>query len=347
VTRISIRAGSSAYDAIVGAGLLRDVATLFPDSLRERRCAVVCDNNSRRFAEPLAIPRRELIEIPAGERSKSLEQVGAICDQMIAAGLDRTSFVIGVGGGVVGDISGFAAAIFQRGIPHVQVPTTLLAMVDSSIGGKTGVNTRAGKNLLGAVHQPALIVADIETLATLPEREFRQGFAEIVKHGIVRDVAMLNELHRFERADLQRLIGRNIEIKAAVVAADERDETGERALLNFGHTVGHAIERAAGYGELLHGEAISLGIVAACEISVKRAGLSESERQQVVELLQGFGLPTSLPSSVSRDAALDVVRFDKKFAGGAVRFVVTPRLGEAYLSRDVTLDDIRAAMDRL
>ena len=343
--RITARSASGAYDVMVGCGLLRGLPSLLPDKLRGRRCAIICDTNTCRFAEQIDVPSRELIEIAAGEQSKSLEQVGAICDRMIEAGLDRSAFVIGVGGGVVGDISGFVAAIFQRGIPHVQVPTTLLAMVDSSIGGKTGVNTRAGKNLLGAVHQPSLILADIETLSTLPQREFRQGFAEIIKHGIIRDPAMLQQLRATN--EMERLIARNIEIKAAIVAADERDESGERAILNFGHTIGHAIERAAGYGKLLHGEAISIGIGAACDVSTQRAGLSAEERQQVTELLEKFELPTALPNDISREAVFDAVRFDKKFVGGEVRFVVTPRLGEAYVSRDVTIDDVRAAIARL
>ena len=217
-----------------------------------------------------------LITIPAGEKSKTLKQAGAICDQMIAAGLDRQSFVVGLGGGMIGDISGFVAAIYHRGIPHVQIPTTLLAMVDSSIGGKTGVDTRAGKNLIGVFHQPSLVIDDLDVLKTLPRREFNQGFAEIIKHAIIADPKMFRMLQSWKAGAapaLQRLIKRNIQIKSRIVAKDERDRTGERALLNFGHTVGHAIERAGNYRKFLHGEAVSLGIVAACAISMKRAGL--------------------------------------------------------------------------
>ena len=196
---------------------------------------------------------------------------------MIAAGLDRQSFVVGLGGGMIGDISGFVAAIYHRGIPHVQIPTTLLAMVDSSIGGKTGVDTRDGKNLIGAFHHPSLVIDDLDVLKTLPRREFNQGFAEIIKHAIIADAKMFRMLQVAGRQAtapaLQRLIKRNIQIKSRIVAKDERDRTGERALLNFGHTVGHAIERAGNYRKFLHGEAVSLGIVAACAISVKRAGL--------------------------------------------------------------------------
>jgi 3-dehydroquinate synthase len=353
VRRVPVRAGSREYEAVVGAGLLRRASEFLRPLFGDRRCAVICDTNTGRFADEIALAANSTtITVPAGEQSKTIEQVSAICDQMLDAGLDRTSFVIGVGGGVTGDMSGFAAAIFQRGIPHVQVPTTLLAMVDSSIGGKTGVNTRAGKNLLGAIHQPSLIIADVETLNTLPQPEFRQGFAEIIKHGIIRDAEMLTDLlSRAERSGaanhLGALITRNIEIKSAIVAADERDETGERALLNFGHTVGHAIERAAGYGALLHGEAISLGIVAACEVSVAIAGLSEAERDRVVELLARLGLPTRLPPNVPREKIMEAIAFDKKFEHGQVRFVVTPRLGEACLSKDVTLQQIGEAVAKL
>ena len=297
-----------------------------------------------------------LITIPAGEKSKTLKQVGAICDQMIAAGLDRHSFVIGLGGGVIGDISGFVAAIYQRGIPHVQIPTTLLAMVDSSIGGKTGVDTRAGKNLIGAFHQPSLVIDDLDVLKTLPRRQFNQGFAEIIKHAVIADAKMFQTL-KVARASglrrasgthaLQSLVKRNIQIKSRIVAKDERDRTGERALLNFGHTIGHAIERAGNYRKFLHGEAVSLGIVAACAISVKRAGLPADQRAAIVDLLKRFGLPTRLPSKFPRKKILDAVKFDKKFESGKIRFVVTPRIGVAYITDNVTLHDIREAVEAL
>src|SRR5438094_9596990 len=237
------------------------------------QCAIVSDTNvARQYADILKQSlistgfRPTVITIPAGEKSKTLEQVGAICDQMIAAGLDRQSFVIGLGGGMVGDISGFVAATYERGIPHVQIPTTLLGMVDSSIGGKTGVNTRDGKNLIGAVHHPSLVIDDVDVLKTLPHREFNQGFAEIIKHAIIADAEMFMALKDVDPENLAPLIYRNIELKSKIVAKDERDRTGERALLNFGHTVGHAIERAGDYKKFLHGEAISLGIIAACDV---------------------------------------------------------------------------------
>ncbi len=279
---------------------------------------------------------------------------------MIAAGLDRQSFVVGLGGGVVGDISGFVAAIYHRGIPHVQIPTTLLAMVDSSIGGKTGVNTAPGKNLIGAIHHPLLVIDDVDVLRTLPRREFNQGFAEIIKHAVIADGKMFRTLQRWKAGDppslgsgvagapaLQQLIKRNIKIKSKIVAKDERDQTGERALLNFGHTVGHAIERAGGYREFLHGEALSLGIVAACAISIKKAGLSPDQRDAIVDLLRRFQLPTRLPRNFLRKKILEAVKFDKKFEAGKVRFIVTPQIGTAHVSRDVTMKDVREAIEGL
>jgi 3-dehydroquinate synthase len=294
-----------------------------------------------------------LITIPAGEQSKTLKQAGAICEQMIAAGLDRQSFVIGLGGGVIGDISGFVAAIYHRGIPHVQIPTTLLAMVDSSIGGKTGVNTADGKNLLGAVHHASLVIDDVNVLKTLPRREFNQGFAEVIKHAIIADPKMSEQLQSWEARSprrplaLQQLICRNIKIKSKIVAKDERDRTGQRALLNFGHTVGHGIERAGDYRRFLHGEALSLGIVAACAVSIKRAGLASQQRDAVIGLLQRFDLPTRLPRNFPRNKIVSALKFDKKFEGGAIRFVVTPRIGAAYLTNDVTMQDIREAIEQL
>jgi 3-dehydroquinate synthase len=321
------------------------------------QCAIISDSNvAPLFADTVkkslraAGFRPTLITIPAGENSKTLKQAGAICDRMLAVGLDRQSFVVGLGGGMIGDISGFVAAIYHRGIPHVQIPTTVLAMVDSSIGGKTGVDTSAGKNLIGAFHQPSLVIDDLDVLRTLPRRQFNQGFAEIIKHAIIADANMFRTLQSWKDGvapALQRLIKRNIQIKSRIVAKDERDRIGQRALLNFGHTIGHAIERAGNYREFLHGEAVSLGIVAACAISVKRAGLRPNQRDAIVDLLRGFGLPTRLPSKFPRKKIFDAVKFDKKFEEGKVRFVVTPRIGTACITNDVTLDDIREAVKQL
>lgn len=349
--------GVDRFPALIGTGLLAQLGTHAHKYLARDTCVVISDSNvAPLFAEhakkslALAGVRPILITIRAGEASKTLKQAAAICDRMIAEGLDRRSFVVGLGGGMIGDISGFVAAIYQRGIPHVQIPTTLLAMVDSSIGGKTGVDTRSAKNLIGVFHQPSLVIDDLDVLKTLPRREFNQGFAEIIKHAVVADPKMFRMLQSWKAGAapaLQRLIKRNIEIKSRIVAKDEHDRTGQRALLNFGHTVGHAIERAGNYRKFLHGEAVSLGIVAACAISMKRAGLPPDQRAAIADVLGRFGLPTRLPPKFPRKRILDALKFDKKFEAGKVRFIVTPRIGSAHVADNVTLDDIRDEVKEL
>ena len=354
---VQIRCGIDRYPVIIGAGLLDQLKAHARKYLANETCVIISDDNvaplfADRVRQGLASAgfRPVLVTIPGGEKSKTLKQAGVICDRMIAAGLDRQSFVVGLGGGMIGDLSGFVAAIYHRGIPHIQIPTTLLAMVDSSIGGKTGVDTRAGKNLIGAFQQPSLVIDDLDVLKTLPRREFNQGFAEIIKHAIIADSKMFRTLGSWKAGDLpalQRLIKQNIQIKSRIVAKDERDETGERALLNFGHTIGHAIERAGNYSKFLHGEAVSLGMVAACIISVTKAGLRLKQRDAIVSLLKQFALPTRLPSKFSRKKIINAVMADKKFESGKVRFVVTPRIGAAYIAHNVTLDDIRKAVNQL
>jgi 3-dehydroquinate synthase len=354
---VEIHSAAHHYPALVGSGLLDRLGKSTRKYLSRKTCTIISDSNvgptygdRAKRSLTLAGVKPKLITIPAGEKSKTLKQAGAICDQMIAAGLDRQSFVIGLGGGMIGDISGFVAAIYHRGIPHVQIPTTLLAMVDSSIGGKTGVNTADGKNLIGAFQHPSLVIDDVEVLKTLPPREFNQGFAEIIKHAVIADVEMFGALQNTKANDalaLQSLIKRNIEIKSKIVAKDERDQAGERAILNFGHTIGHAIERAGDYRKFLHGEAVSLGIVAACAISIKKAGLSPGERDAILDLLRQFNLPTQFPKAFPREKIIETLKFDKKFEGGNVRFVVTPRIGSARLATDVTMRDIREAVEAL
>ncbi len=340
---------------LVGPGLLARTGALARECGLHGTCAVITDENVGRLHGDAVMASLEaagnkavLLTVPAGERSKCLATAEDLCDRMIAAGLDRSSYVVALGGGVVGDLAGFVAAIYHRGIPFVQIPTTIVAQVDSSIGGKTGVNARAGKNLIGAFHQPRLVLADTDTLATLPDREYREGFAEVIKHGVIRDAAMLDELDpAAPRESLAPLVARNIAIKAAIVAEDEHERTGTRALLNFGHTVAHAVENVAGYGRFLHGEAVSLGMAAALEISQRKYGLPAAEAQRVRAKLSAFGLPLALPPDLSADALLEAARHDKKFAGGRIRYVVSPRLGEAFVADDVTEDDIRAALQSL
>lgn len=350
---ISIRVltGRQSYDVIVGSNLLRKTGALIAQKLTGPVCALISDDNVAALFAPAVEQsltdagfRPVLMAVPPGEESKTMREAEALCTRMARAGLDRSSFVVALGGGMVGDLAGFAAAIYHRGIPNVHLPTTLLAQVDSAIGGKTGVNTPAAKNLIGAWRQPALVISDLDTLATLPPRELRQGFAEIVKQAVIRDREMFETLQHLDHADLETLVRRNIEIKAAIVAADERELTGERVLLNFGHTIGHAIERAGDYRSFLHGEAVSLGMVAACEISVRKAGLPDAERQRILATLQTLELPTRLPADFPREKILEAIRFDKKFARGEIRFVVLTRIGSAELSSNVTMADMEAAI---
>jgi 3-dehydroquinate synthase len=354
IEAVDVKLGERSYQVLVGAGLLASLGERVKALGFGASCAVVTDSNVARFYADAVLKnlaaggfKPVLVEIPAGEKSKSVAQVQAVCDRMIAAGLDRKAFVVALGGGVVGDLAGFVAAIYYRGIPFVQVPTTIIAQVDSAVGGKTGVNADGGKNLIGSFHQPRLVLADVETLRTLPQREFNEGFAEVIKHAIIRDAQLFDGLANIDRDNLAPLIARNVEIKARIVAADERETTGERALLNFGHTIGHGIEAAAGYGRYLHGEAISLGIAAASFLSVKKAALPPDENARIISLLKKFALPVQLPPDVSTDAVVAALKTDKKFSEGKIRFVLTRKIGSAFLSSEITHDDILAAIESL
>jgi 3-dehydroquinate synthase len=351
---VTVALGARSYAVKVGPGLVDTLGAEAKELGLGGGCAVISDSNVAPLYGARAMAglrnagfRPVEITVPAGEKSKSLGQAEWICERMIEAGLDRKGWVVALGGGVIGDLAGFVAAIYYRGVPYVQAPTTIVAQVDSAVGGKTGVNARNGKNLIGAFHQPRLVLEDIDTLATLPEREFNEGFAEVIKHGAIRDRALLDAVAALDRAHLAPIIRRNVEIKARIVAADEHETTGERALLNFGHTIGHGIEAAAGYGRLLHGEAISLGLVAACRISMARAGLDPSDARRVTALLEQYRLPVRLPEGIATEAILAALKADKKFEEGAIRFVLCPRLGEAYVSKDVTLADITEAIAAL
>ena len=347
-----------AYTVLVGPGLLGQAGeTMEMAGISGLRAAIISDETVAKFhggalMESLAAAgfRPSLHTVAAGEASKSLGQAETLCREMIRAGHDRKSLVVALGGGVVGDLAGFVASIFYRGIPFVQVPTTIVAQVDSSVGGKTGVNVAEGKNLLGAFHQPRLVIIDPETLRTLPDREFREGFAEAIKHAAIRDAAMLADLAAFDPAGRDvpaELIARNVAIKARVVEADEHETLGIRALLNFGHTIGHGIEASVPYGEMLHGEAISLGIRAALFLSERHAGLSPDDSAQVLSLLEKYHLPLVLPAEITTNQVMEKLARDKKFSAGAIRFVVLDALGSAKVINTVTADDLREAIGQL
>jgi 3-dehydroquinate synthase len=273
------------------------------------------------------------------------------CDKLAGHRLERNSFIVALGGGVVGDLAGFVAAAYLRGIAFVQVPTTLLAQVDSSVGGKVGVNLAAGKNLVGAFHQPRLVLCDLAALRTLPLREFRAGLAEVIKYGIICDEAFFARLERdlpfLLRRDarvLAKVVARCCEIKAEVVRQDET-ETGLRAILNFGHTIGHAIEAVSGYGKYLHGEAISIGQVAAAKLSVRASGLPAEDAERIQQLLERAGLPVAINLPASRqDALIKAMQLDKKVNDGQVRFVLASRIGQAESGHKIPPEWIREAM---
>lgn len=346
------------YDVIVELGSLSRAGDLLAlAGLEGKRVAVISDETVAGFHSATLLSslsasgfRPSIHSVPSGESSKSMTHVESLSREMIRAGHDRKSIVVALGGGVVGDLAGFVAAIFYRGIPFIQIPTTIVSQVDSSVGGKTGVNVAEGKNLLGAFHQPQLVIVDPKTLRTLPQREFCEGFAEAIKHAAIRDAKMLGDLAAFspEGRDVPpELIARNIAIKARVVEADEHETLGIRALLNFGHTIGHGIEASVPYGTMLHGEAISLGMRAALQISAKYAGLPESQCDQVIQLLKHYHLPLVLSGKITTEMVMEKLSRDKKFSAGAIRFVVLDALGSAKVTDKVTVGDLREAIENL
>lgn len=322
------------------------------------RCAIITDRNAGKyFAKTVfdSLVRAGfsplLITIAAGETAKSLRTVGDCYDRLAEHRLDRKSFIVALGGGVVGDLAGFVAATWLRGIPFVQIPTTLLAQVDSSVGGKTGVNLRAGKNLVGAFYQPRLVLCDTDTLKTLPGREYRAGLAEVIKYGIICDARLFATIERHlpqilgrDEKVLAPVIARCCQIKALVVSRDET-ESGPRAILNFGHTIGHAIENSAGYGKFLHGEAISIGQVMAAKLSERILGMPPEDVRRVAELFTRVGLPTQIRLTVSQRRKLfEAMRLDKKSSGGEVRFVLARRIGAVEFGKKVPGELIDSAL---
>lgn len=288
--------------------------------------------------------RFALVVVPAGEASKSVEQFGAVLSGFAAAGLSRSATVVALGGGVVGDLAGFAAAAYLRGVRFLQVPTTLLAMVDSSVGGKTGINLPEGKNLAGAFHQPDAVAIDLDWLDTLPQREFAAGMAEVVKYGVIRDPGLLAQVERGRPHHLTAVVRRCVEIKAEIVAGDEKETTGLRAVLNFGHTLGHAIEQSAGYGELLHGEAVAIGMNAACFLSEKICGLDPAVSGRVRAALKAQGLPVTRPG-LAYEALAPALGRDKKATDRGLRWILCPQPGITELRGDVPEELVRQAVE--
>ena len=358
VRTVPVQLGSRSYSIKIGPGLLK---TLGPECARlklEERCAIITDKNAGKFYAKIVFDSLmragfspTLITVPAGETAKSLRTVEECYDLLASHRLERKSFIVALGGGVVGDLAGFVAATYLRGVPFVQAPTTLLAQVDSSVGGKTGVNLRAGKNLVGAFYQPRLVLCDLDSLKTLPEREYRAGLAEIFKYGIIFDAKLFErtekELFKILKRDqkvLEPLIARCCEIKAEVVSQDET-ESGLRAILNFGHTIGHAIENSFGYGKYLHGEAISIGQVVEAKLSKKILKLPERDAERIENLFHRANLPTRIKFNESqRKKFFDAMQLDKKATNGQVKFVLARRIGKVEFGQRVPAEAIEPVL---
>lgn len=361
---VTIDLGARAYDIYIGEGLVYRVNEFLPEDITGRTIFIVTDDNVKSTASAIrnialeaGAARAEMIVMPSGEKTKSFSQLEGLCEWMLTHEVSRSSIVFAVGGGVIGDLTGFAASVIMRGVKFVQVPTTLLAQVDSSVGGKTGINTAQGKNFVGTFYQPVSVVADLETLKTLPPRELLAGYAEIVKYGLIDDYGFFQWLEengeKVCALDIEALayaVEISVRAKAAIVQADEK-ESGRRALLNLGHTFGHALETAAKYdGRLLHGEAVAIGMMMAFDLSV-RMGLCPAEHfERIEQHFAKIGLPTRasfieprLKASVT--SLIDTMKKDKKVADGKMTFVLARGIGESFLTQDVPENLVREVLE--
>jgi 3-dehydroquinate synthase len=357
---VTVALGRRGYDIVIGEGLLAEAGSRIAPLLKRPRTAIVTDENvARRHLRGLEAALAEAgiaataIVLPAGEASKSFAQLAVLCDRLLAAGIERRDALIAFGGGVVGDLAGFAAAILRRGIDFIQIPTTLLAQVDSSVGGKTGINSVHGKNLIGAFHQPIAVLADISLLDTLPARELAAGYAEVAKYGLLGDRGFFEWLEGAgaavmagDREARRHAIRISCAAKARIVAEDET-ETGARALLNLGHTFGHALEAATGYSaRLLHGEAVAIGMVQAFRFSERQQLCAPGTAARIARHLKSAGLPvhvSQIPGELPPPGALvDIMRQDKKAQGGRLTFILARGIGEAFVAPDVAAAQVAA-----
>jgi 3-dehydroquinate synthase len=364
IATLPVALGERSYDILIGHGLLDRAGELVGPRLGGRRVVIVTDEHleaaghagSLRAALAQVDIRQDTVTVPAGESSKSLGRLEPRLEEILGLGVDRRATLVALGGGVVGDLAGFAAAVLLRGIDLVQIPTTLLAQVDSSVGGKTAVNSRLGKNLIGAFHQPRLVLVDTGTLGTLPERELKAGYAELVKHALIEDAGLFDWLEgaapRLLGGDaplLQEAIRRSVAIKARIVGEDERETSGRRALLNLGHTFAHAYETLAGYGGgLLHGEAVALGMARAFDLSVRLGLCPAADARRAVRHLRAAGLPVAARDvrneGFAPDAAIEIMRRDKKVQDDRLTFVLSAGIGRALLRNDVPVGVLREVL---
>ncbi|MCW2394464.1 MULTISPECIES: 3-dehydroquinate synthase [unclassified Sphingobium] len=360
---VPVSLGERSYDVRIEAGLMERAGEALAPFASSRPFLVVTDAHVAaaqwpRLAATLerAGLAAELVTLPAGESTKSWQHLEALTDRMIAHGIERRDYVIALGGGVIGDLVGFAASIVKRGCNFVQIPTTLLSQVDSSVGGKTAINSRAGKNLLGAFHQPSLVLIDPDTLDTLGPREVRAGYAEVVKYGLIDDAEFFawceangTALMAGDPEARAHAIARSVAAKAAIVAEDERETSGRRALLNLGHTFGHALEAETGFSDrLLHGEGVAAGMALAFGYSVRRGECPPEDAERVVAHLRAVGLPASLADagvSASGARLVEHMLHDKKMSSGTLPFLLARGIGKTYLAKDVDLADVAAYLD--
>jgi len=348
--RITVDLGFRSYPIVIGSGLLGGGFDL-AGYVQGDDCLVVSNETVAplyldKLTASLAGKSVASMELPDGEQYKTTDSLHQVLDRLVESGANRDTTVIALGGGVVGDIAGFAAASYMRGVGFIQVPTTLLAQVDSSVGGKTGINHPQGKNLIGAFYQPGIVLIDTDTLQTLPERQLKAGLAEVIKHGAIADEEFfawlevnIDALLDGQPAALAHAIQRSCEIKAAVVAEDER-ETGRRAILNFGHTFGHAIENSLGYGELLHGEAVAIGMSMAASVS----DIEQAARERLQQLLLRAGLPIE-PPAIGAERLFDAMSLDKKVVGKQLRLVLLQSLGDAFVTTEFDEARLRQALE--
>lgn len=350
--KIKVDLKERGYDIIIGKGIVsggKPDASVFRPFVSDRKCLVVTDSNvgrilGARFLKVLrtAGAHAELAVFKAGEASKNIGTYESLLRKASKSGLDRSSVIVALGGGVVGDVAGFVAATYMRGVSFIQVPTTLLAMVDSSVGGKTGIDLPEGKNLVGAFWQPRLVVIDPQTLRTLPKREVRCGLAEVVKYGVIMDEKFfsfieknLRGIAKIDKRIYEKIIARCCELKAEVVCADERETSGLRAILNYGHTFGHAVETVTGYGKYAHGEAVSIGMCIAANLAIAGNKFSPVMAERQLNLLKGLGLPTTLDRGIKSAQIYKAMFNDKKTEKGTLRLVLPDRIGKVLLVKDL------------
>src|SRR5262249_32322636 len=356
---VNVALGERSYDILIGRGQLASLGTRIAALRPGAKAMIVTDDTvgrhhlaASRAALAAAGIGADCVTVPPGERSKSFAVLQNVCEAIISARIERADLVVALGGGVIGDLAGFAAAIVRRGLDYVQVPTTLLAQVDSSVGGKTAIDSTSGKNLIGAFHQPVLVVADTALLDTLPAREFRAGYSEVAKYGLIADAAFFAWLEANWREVFsggparEHAIAVSCRMKAAIVGRDER-ETGERALLNLGHTFGHALEAAAGFSDrLLHGEAIALGLALAFAFSARRGLLAAGEAERVECHLAAVGLPTRIAAvpggAPGADRLMELIAQDKKVKRGRLTFILARGIGASFIASDVEASEVRA-----